>query len=138
MTEAIQSDRNSGSPNGAQGETECFAESGATIGMLIISAIRILRRNPTAFSWLVWRLEHNQTDTAQPPTAEYFLPIWRPPRIYELPNGIRELPDPIAVPVHHEDLKSVLSVSREHNPRAIRRPRRPSVQIRCSREIVIT
>src|ERR1700674_2272384 len=39
MTEAIQSDRNSGSPSGAQGETEFFAAIGATTGMLIISAI---------------------------------------------------------------------------------------------------
>src|SRR6267143_5130032 len=38
MTDAIQSDRNSGSPNGAQGETEGFPAIGATTGMLIISA----------------------------------------------------------------------------------------------------
>src|SRR6266404_5541618 len=41
MTEAIQSDRNSGSPSGAQGETEGFAAIGATTGMLIISAISL-------------------------------------------------------------------------------------------------
>src|SRR6266478_5029937 len=39
MTEAIHSDRNSGSPNGAQGETDGFAAIGAITGMLIISAM---------------------------------------------------------------------------------------------------
>src|SRR3982074_2888795 len=39
MTEAIHSDRKSGSPNGAQGETEGLAAIGAATGMLIISAI---------------------------------------------------------------------------------------------------
>src|ERR1700675_5067830 len=46
MTEAIQSDRNSGSPNGAQGETEFFAAIGATTGMLIISAILLSSAAP--------------------------------------------------------------------------------------------
>ena len=39
MTDAIHSDRNSGSPNGAQAETERFAAIDSTTGMLIISDI---------------------------------------------------------------------------------------------------
>jgi hypothetical protein len=40
MTDAIQSDRNSGSPNGAQGETERRGVTGSMTGILIISAMR--------------------------------------------------------------------------------------------------
>jgi hypothetical protein len=40
MTEAIHSDRNSGCPSGAQGETERFAAIDPSTGMLIISAMR--------------------------------------------------------------------------------------------------
>jgi hypothetical protein len=39
MTEAIQSDRKSGSPSGAQGEMGCFRVGGSTTGILIISAM---------------------------------------------------------------------------------------------------
>jgi hypothetical protein len=48
MTDAIQSDRNSGSPNGAQGETERFRAIGSAIGILIISAmsLRVESREP--------------------------------------------------------------------------------------------
>ena len=41
MTEAIHSERNSGSPSGAQAETERLPAIGSAIGILIISAIRI-------------------------------------------------------------------------------------------------
>src|ERR1700722_7331638 len=40
MTEAIHSDRNSGSPSGAQGEAERRVGIGATIGILAISAMK--------------------------------------------------------------------------------------------------
>jgi hypothetical protein len=40
MTEAIQSDRNSDSPNGDQGETERFEAIGSITGILIISAMK--------------------------------------------------------------------------------------------------
>ena len=45
MTDAIQSDRNSGSPNGAHAETERLRVLGATTGILIISAMSLLVEN---------------------------------------------------------------------------------------------
>ncbi len=45
MTDAIQSDRNSGSANGAHAETERLRVLGATTGILIISAMSLLVEN---------------------------------------------------------------------------------------------
>jgi hypothetical protein len=42
MTEAIQSDRNNGSPSGAQADTERLPTIGSATGILIISATRML------------------------------------------------------------------------------------------------
>src|SRR5580692_10173224 len=106
MTEAIQSDRNSGSPSGAQAETERRAAIGSATGILIISAMRNSYRDQAVFP-LVRRLKHNETGTAQAPAAQDLRTVRRPPRIHILAHGIRELADAAAVAVHDEDLKSV-------------------------------
>src|SRR5580698_8386863 len=63
MTDAIQSDRNRGSPNGAHGETECLVAIGSITGILNISAISTCRsrvgRSPPSFEWTL-RLRSGQ------------------------------------------------------------------------------
>src|ERR1700690_3855117 len=94
MTEAIQSERNRGSPNGAHGKAACFPASGAITGILDISAMT----NTWAFGRELQTASDSrlasapQTATPAGATTAHNKPQFQPPespRHIESPAGIQ-------------------------------------------------
>src|ERR1700682_3929897 len=109
MTEAIHNDRNSGSPNGAHGETECLAAIGATTGMLIISAI-FLSGGAPGVPARPPRCRTGETPVV-PRTANDERPATRP-----------QPPPPAAATTAHNKQQCRLSVSPPHTESPVKSP----------------
>src|SRR5579859_2995728 len=106
MTEAIQSERNSGSPRGAQAETVRLSATGPAAGILIISAIRsvkISREQRIAND--DQRTTNDQRPTTVPQTATRFCAMLRLRRSEaRLPESLRhsesDAVHPCAIPAY--------------------------------------